>query len=531
MDRLESLPADYRIIEIDPASGRLGDSLVRAGCRGYLGVTRTERLREATTRKFPKLAGRVIAFRAPQLVRQNNADLLVLSGRSALRLWTYRDVRHAQYVAWKISLHPISLLATLGWLIRFVAGQYRKPRLLKRLVHGCPSGYFVSRVARPKRTCHAQRHFIPHHLGLKGLFAEFHETRVDYLVLRWFEDLPDHEPTGDIDLLVADEDQSRVLSILGSGPAVRPCDLYTPSNLPESSFNRVSYFPPEVARRMLKNSRMHRGFCRVPSAEDYFHSLAYHAVYHKGRKSNLPGSENYRTARRSSRDFNTLLPKMASALGIEADISLKGLHAYLQRRQWAPPPDWLARLSKSAPHDRWWSELVDSCGDHPSLDRRFTVFVIRQSAVDAGVHERIISLIEHYGFVPLVRKTLSPQEAEYGARRTRDGNWYMPGPRDHVGGPPAMILATYDPLPIDPTRAQLKRWPHLANARTLVKEEIRRQINDEIAPRHPINGVHSSDYGAEAHLFLHSFAPELVSDVQEKIAMLRGRPRQRRIAA
>jgi hypothetical protein len=282
---------------------------------------------------------------------------------------------------------------------------------------------------------------------------------------------------------------------------------------------------------MLKNSRLHRGFCRVPSAEDYFHSLAYHAVYHKGRKSNLPGSENYRTARRSSRDFKALLPPMAAALGIDVDISLKGLHAYLQKRHWSPPPDWLARLAESAPHDRWWAELVASCGDHPSLDHRFTVFVIRQSAVDAGVHERIISLIEQHGFITLAQKTLAPAEVDYGARRTRDGNWYTPGPRDHVGGPPAMILATYDPQPIEPTRAQLKRWPHLANARTLVKEEIRLQINREIAPRHPINGVHSSDFGAEAHLFLQSFAPELVDEVQAKIATLRGGRAQRRIAA
>jgi hypothetical protein len=71
----------------------------------------------------------------------------------------------------------------------------------------------------------------------------------------------------------------------------------------------------------------------------------------------------------------------------------------------------------------------------------------------------------------------------------------------------------------------------VANARTLVKEEIRRQINEQIAPQHPINGVHSSDYGAESHHFLQMFAPELVGIVQEKIGALRGQPATRRIAA
>jgi hypothetical protein len=530
MSQLESWPANYRIIEIDPADGQLGDSLVRAGYRGYLGVPRSVRLRRAIVETFPKLSGVVTVDRTPAAVRENNADLLILSGRSALRLWIYRDVRHAQFVAWKLSLHPISLLATLGWLIRFVVGQYKKPFRLNRLggdFRG--SGYLVSRVTRRKRGKHVQRHFIPHHLGLKGLVTKFHEERVDYLVLRWFEELPEREPTGDVDLLVADEDVERVLDILGSGPAVRPCDLYTCTGLPQSSYQRVSYYPPDVARRMLKNARLHRGFCRVPSQADYFHSLAYHAVYHKGRKSNLPGAENFRTARRSSRDFKTLLTNMAAALGIDVEISLTGLHAYLQQRQWSPPPDWLARLATSALHDRWLAELA-SQGQPPTMDRGFTVFVIRQSAVDAGVHEKIISMVEGHGFIPLARKTLMPHEVRYSAPRTRDGNW-GPGPRDHLGGDPAIILAAYDPHPLRPTRAQLKRWPHLKNARTLVKEEIRRQINREIAPRHPINGVHSSDYGGEAHHFLHIFAPELMSVVQEKIAALRGQPEPRRIAA
>ena len=134
-------------------------------------------------------------------------------------------------------------------------------------------------------------------------------------------------------------------------------------------------------------------------------------------------------------------------------------------------------------------------------------------------------MIERQGFVTLARKTLTQEEIQYGARRTRGGNW-GPGPKDHVGGDPAIILAVYDPQPLQPTRAQRKRFPHIVNARTLVKEEIRRQINREIAPRHPINGVHSSDFGGESHHFLQTFAPELVSVVEEKIAMLRGQPRE-----
>jgi hypothetical protein len=150
--------------------------------------------------------------------------------------------------------------------------------------------------------------------------------------------------------------------------------------------------------------------------------------------------------------------------------------------------------------------------------------------VDAGVHEKIITMVQQHGFVPLARKALTTAEVKHGAPRTRGGNW-GPGPDDHLGGLPAIVLVTYDPNPIRPSRSQHKRFPLVTNARTLCKEVIRRQVNDSIAPCHPINGVHSSDYGAEAHHFLHVFAPELVTTINEKIAELRGQSAPRRKAA
>jgi hypothetical protein len=93
------------------------------------------------------------------------------------------------------------------------------------------------------------------------------------------------------------------------------------------------------------------------------------------------------------------------------------------------------------------------------------------------------------------------------------------------------LLVAYDAKPIRPSRSQHKRFPLVTNARTLCKEAIRRRVNELIAPRHPINGLHSSDYGAEAHHFLHVFAPELVPTINEKIAELRGQSSPRRKAA
>src|SRR5438874_10402543 len=96
-------------------------------------------------------------------VRNNNADVLVLSGRAARALWRFRNFRHAKYVAWRPSwsLAAVAvavacllqfLLARIAWcgVVSFDAG--RKRRLV------------LFRVRRRRQLATARR-YIPHALG------------------------------------------------------------------------------------------------------------------------------------------------------------------------------------------------------------------------------------------------------------------------------------------------------------------------------------------------------------------------------
>jgi hypothetical protein len=519
-----------KFIEIDVRDGALAQRLAEAGFDEYLGVTR----KASRAAVLQGATGRDCFVQSSERkwVLRNNANVLVLSGNSALSLWKLGDVRHAKYVAWRLGFHPVLLVALLGWFVRFVFGQYQKPaRFAYRDAMGRRRILLVARVRRVKRCYHDALHFIPHKLGLRGLFERFHKDDVQYAVLRWFETLPEQEPDGDVDMLIADDDLAQVLQLLDSAPAIQPCDIYTPSGLAESRYLRASYYPPEFARRLLANARLHRDFCRVPNELDYFHSLAYHAVYHKGPLSGLPGSEQYRKGnRKPGHDFTAILSDMAARLGITIEVSLRGLHDYLQRERVGPSPDFIVRMAASVPKNGWLAELARQAEGDVCVDPGLVVWVIRESAVEAVVDARIASMIESHGFLPIVTKRLSPAEIALGASCTRGGNW-GPGPRDHLGGRPVIMIASFDPNPIAPSRAQRKRFPRVTNARTLVKETIRRTINEQIAPAHPINGVHSSDYGAEAHHFLSVLAPELVDDVYRKISELRGAGNMQRRAA
>lgn len=506
---------DTKFVEIDVRNGLLGLALDAAGMRNYLAVGSQLRRVAKLQASVATLADRIVHSDERKIVLLNNADVLILSGTSAANLWRYRRVRHAQYVAWSPCLSWSVLFGMLGWLVRFLAGQYRCLKLVKCQHQGVSRYLLVSEVKRVKRCYHSALHFIPHRMGLSGLFRRFDKQDVKYAVLRWFESLPKIQPGEDIDLLISDESHQKVLQILESGPGIMSCDVYTQSGLPRTDYSQASYFPPHLAGRILENRVLYRNVCFVPDRRNHFHSLAYHAVYHKGARSGLAGAEQFKKRRqRANRNYAMTLRNMAKKLHIEVDVSLLGLHRYLTEQGWAPPSDLIGRLSAFAPRNRWLAWLAAQ--NRVSKIDNLTTFVVREEAYRRGFLPLIVSRIKDAGFQVLNVKTLSHDEIRLGAPQTRGGNW-GPGPKDHQGGKPAAVLVAYDPRPMTPTRRQKKRFPRVTNARQFVKDEIRNEINRQLPVQEQVNALHSTDYGSEALHFVRVFAPELEQELISKI--------------
>lgn len=509
----EHFPAETRLIEIDVRSGMLAAQLAEAGCTKYLGVARDEKSADRLARLWPTLRERITTTSDRRVVRHNNAEVLLLSGRSPLYLWRYREVRHATRVAWVWSIRPLVLLGMLGWLARYLAGQYRWPTCVTYTAKGGRRRrLLVTEVTRVRRKHHSALHFIPHVLGLRGFFDRLEHCRAQYAVLRWFEELPTLVPGEDVDLLIADESYDDVMALLESEPGIQPCDVYTPSGLPRTDYLEASYYPPTLARQILDRAETYRSLCRAPNELDYFRSLAYHAVYHKGAKSGLPGSELYsRKTPAPKHNFTAILTQMAEQFCVDATISLEGLHAYLQSEGWSPPADLFARMAARDPHNRWLAEL-SARSSSDSLPPGVSVFLLREKAVEYGRVEQIVEMIAEAGFEILEERKLTDDEVAYGAPRTRGGNW-GPGPGDHQGGDPAILVLAFDPAPLPPTRKQRRRHPLLVNGRVQVKDQVREAVNAALPAGVNINALHSSDYPAEAQHLLEVFAPDLLERV------------------
>jgi hypothetical protein len=521
MDPRTIWPEDPIFIELGVRDTEVAACLRKAGYERYLGLSGDPTRIANLQANHPEFAQQLTCSRRRKLVLNNNAEVLILSGRSVASVWRYRSVRHAKWVAWPAGIRPLSLFAFIGCLWHMITKRYSWPRIITlQTAEGKTRQLCASRVLRQKSCRRDSLHFIPHRPGLSGMFQQFDEKQVRYVVLRWFERLPEIEPAEDVDLLVADRSLSDVIEILESLPGIQPCDVYSESGLARSAYRGTPYYPPHVARRILDCAVRHNSLCKVPNDWDYFHSLAYHAVYHKGLRSNLSrGSTGLAAVPKSDHDFSKLLAEMAGRLGIDVDVSLEGLDRFLQLGGWGPPPEMLARLATADWRNDWLQLLAKKLAPHVH-DQGLAVFVIRREAVRHGFQDQIIRMIRESGFDVLAIRELTPSEVEFAAARTRGGNWTVGGPFDLSGGEPAVAVVAYDRVPMKPNRKQLRRFPQRTNARIFVKESIRDAIIAQLPPKQGFNALHSSDHAAEAWHLIEVLAPEMVSDVRARICQI-----------
>jgi hypothetical protein len=481
---------DPIFIEIGVRDVDLALGLREEGYGNYLGVCSDARRVASLQVRHPELAHQLTCSTREKLVRKNNADVLILSGLKMLHLWKYRSVRHAQCVTWRLEFNLLSFLALLGCCWHLISKRYSLPRVVTiRMPGGKTRRLFVTDVLRKKLCGHKSLHFIPHALGVSGLFRQFDQQNVQYVVLRWFESLPEIEPAEDVDLLVDDRSLSAVLEILQSQPGIQPCDIYSETGLARSDYCGTPYYPAHVAKRLLDGRVRHNELCMVPNRWDYFHSLAYHTVYHKGLRANLPqGDLDLPPKGKPEHDYTGILRGMANRLGIDVDISLEGLHVYLQQTGWSPSPEMLARLAIACRRNKWLQKLAGRLEPHIH-DHGLVVFVLRQEAVWRGLTDQIVGMIEEGGFEILATKMLSSDRVEVGAARTRGGNWRLEGPFDISAGPPAAMVVAYDQQPIPLSRRQRRKFRDRTNARVFVKEAIRDKIVAQLPPNQRFNAL------------------------------------------
>jgi hypothetical protein len=205
----------------------------------------------------------------------------------------------------------------------------------------------IAGMERPRKM---RRHILGE-LGIEGFFWALDERRLRYVVLRWFEILPRVRAGGDVDLLIADDAYDAIADLFDTGPAGVVCDVYTVSGQPGTSYHGAPYFPPDKSALILERAVRFNGVYMVPSPEDHFFSLAFHAVYQKGLRSGLPTNQPELTPEpKPNHDYAGDIAALAQRVGIEVEISMEGLDACLAEHGWRPTRPMIESL---APRNPW----------------------------------------------------------------------------------------------------------------------------------------------------------------------------------
>lgn len=197
------------------------------------------------------------------------------------------------------------------------------------------------------------RRYIPPEIGLEQFFLTLRDRNIRYVLLRWADELPQIRPGGDVDLLIHDDDIDSISDLFVSEMRGIACDLFSVSGLPGTAFRGfrgIPYLPPDKASGVIDRARNFKNLYRIPSPEDHFLSLAYHAVYQKGLRSGLPTLEiGLEPESKPRHDYAGDLAKLAAELDIPVPIEMESLDDYLATRGWRPSPRMLATLAKRNP--------------------------------------------------------------------------------------------------------------------------------------------------------------------------------------
>jgi hypothetical protein len=368
-----------------------------------------------------------------------------------------------------------------------------------------PVAPFLDRLPIPR----GMGYFLPEKCSLADFFGMLEQRNVRYIVLRWHEKLPENPQDGDIDLLIHDEDVELLQGLFTARITAIAFDIYTASAQYGFTYKNLPYYPPHLAYEILAARQRSQAGIFIPSPRHYFLSLAYHTLYHK-MDAGLFAEQN--DPRHDQSKYVAKLKELAEAADYADEISFNALDAFLFKNGWRPPFDTLRKLLAENPH----TGIRAPCLNHviaPDL----LVFVVREAAVQRGQIEAILEKIKRLPLEVFSITDIGEADRQLIKESIRGGEWGSEDfPYNYPGGLPVMLIVAIDHAPAPVSEKHKKRYPFVNNAHTLLKHDIRQDLNDDKRCGQWANAVHCSDDVYEALDYLAIACPALVPELLHK---------------
>ncbi|KAE8764887.1 hypothetical protein GB883_06680 [Georgenia thermotolerans] len=479
--------------------------LAEAGHARYLGLIPPDVL-DLVRLGSPGLEHRLHPLHGTDQVLRSSTDVLLLRAPYTRLAWALRDLE-VRYLA--VEVQGAASVGTRGaGLVGRLTG---KARQVGRVTCG-GADFDLIQLEHPAPPL--TRRYLSEVMGVEGLVRRLDEVGARYAVLRWFESLPALAPGEDLDVLVADEHLATVGAVLAEEPGTIPVDLYSETGLEGSDYQGMAYYPPALAAGLLARAVRHASGCLVPAPADHLHSLAYHAVYHKGARSGLPSSV-VATLPDPEHDYAAVLVSLARERGVALEVSLEGVDAYLAAAGWRPPPDTLRRMAET---NEWIARRHCSVEPGPADLPEAVAFFVRERTLSVLNLDDVLDVLRALEFELVAVRELGSEARARCAADVRGGNWGR-GPFRVSGGEPVVVVAALHYGRRPPDAEVLERYPRLTNSDVLLaKNEVRDLVRSRVGEARAFNPVHSSDDELEAWEYLRLALPDGVDELRQVAA-------------
>ena len=431
-------------------------------------------------------------------VQKNNADVMFLNWTAAAAIRRYVYIGHSEYILLPLNETLILPPVLIGLLRYATRGQLEYKGIFKSENTSFRYKYWITyKPNRKKYARGALRYYSP--VIPKDDF--FKKLQVfNYCLLRWHERLDFMTKDEDLDILVADKDVEGFLGVLEENIGTLPIGLYSVSGNVNINQDRISYYPPRLAEKILSNTITGPKHVKIPNPEIALLSFIYHLLYHKGYKSGLKSKFNNKIKINKYVDY---LKLKADTVNIELPETMEELAEFLEENNWTPSNDMLNRYAIS---NAWVKDYYVSSKSE-KFPPGLVVFLVRELADKKELIDEITKTIKDEGFLILRSEQIENHKKEYISKNIRGGNW-CENPASTISGFPAWFIIAFDPNPITPERKQKDNNPVLDNQRIEIKSRIRKTINNYFPQHYRTNVLHTSDNSEEALDYIHIILSE-----------------------
>lgn len=439
-------------------------------------------------------------------VTNSNADVAILDGDSYRVLRKERDYRRLMEIYLPLDIGAGRLCKALLLATRYLVRGRLRPYSITTLqtTDGEKRRFLKTRVYSNKTRNH-EYDYYPSDWTPMDFLRFLDGMNINYVALRWHDKIINDKPMKDLDILIADEDISKVSQSLSGLVGRKMLHMHSVGGNENIKADTMAYFPPKLSRRILESRQPltdNGGF--RPSDKDYFYSLAYHAVVDKGTLSGLPETAD-EPVDTENRFYKELAP-LKESLGLDVALNLDALATFLEEESWLPPAD---RIAKFAIHNPWLKKRISSrVSATENIKGDYTVFLLRDIVREWGILPELRESLKKMGFNIIFEKELTGEALERAAFEIRGGNWTSGAAWPASAGKPFYVILVHDPKPLKMSRKQMRMQPFVRNARLLEKAKWREKVNSRLPKDKRANFVHASDNTHETHEYLSVVAPE-----------------------